>query len=209
MWKKDDVKPQGTPEKLTSTPANPPAFGSAPANPPHVVVAHTPAPAPAPVAPTAAPVAQAAPSFSAPRSGAVIGQGIKIKGEVHGSEDLFVDGLVDGQLTLTNGNLTIGPNGTVKADVVAKEVVVRGRIDGKVSGRDKVQLMSSSQVVGEVVTERLAIEEGALLRGKVEAGKLAATPKAAEARPAAPAVPPPASTPNVEVLPPASEPAAD
>jgi cytoskeletal protein CcmA (bactofilin family) len=91
---------------------------------------------------------------------------------VTGSEDLYVDGLVDGKLSLANGSLTIGPNGTVKADVIAREVVVRGRIDGKVTGRDKVQLMGTAQVTGEVQTDRLAIEEGALLRGKVEAGKL-------------------------------------
>jgi cytoskeletal protein CcmA (bactofilin family) len=84
-----------------------------------------------------------------------------------------MDGVVDGKLNLTNGSLTIGPNGTVKADVNAREVIVHGRIDGKVTGRDKVQLMSTCHVTGEVQTERLAIEEGALLRGKVEAGKLA------------------------------------
>jgi cytoskeletal protein CcmA (bactofilin family) len=84
-----------------------------------------------------------------------------------------MDGVVDGKLNLTNGSLTIGPNGTVKADVNAREVIVHGRIDGKVTGRDKVQLMSTCHVTGEVQTERLAIEEGALLRGKVEAGRLA------------------------------------
>ena len=84
---------------------------------------------------------------------------------------MFVDGLVDGKLNLTNGSLTIGPNGTVKADVYAREVIVRGKIEGKVTGRDRVQLWSTGQVTGEVQTDRLAIEEGALLKGKVEAGK--------------------------------------
>src|SRR6266850_1793874 len=102
---------------------------------------------------------------------ACISQGIRIKGEVTGSEDLFVDGLVDGKLNLTNGSLTVGPNGTVKADVYAREVIVRGKIEGKVTGRDKVQLWSTGQVTGEVQTDRLAIEDGALLRGKVEAGR--------------------------------------
>jgi cytoskeletal protein CcmA (bactofilin family) len=91
---------------------------------------------------------------------------------VTGSEDLFVDGLVEGKLSLTtNSCLTVGPNGYVKADVTAREVIVRGRIEGKVTGRDKVQLWSTGQVSGEVQTERLSIEEGALLRGKVETGK--------------------------------------
>jgi cytoskeletal protein CcmA (bactofilin family) len=105
------------------------------------------------------------------RAAACISQGIKIKGEVTGSEDLFVDGIVDGKLNLANGSLTIGPNGNVKADVHAREVIVRGKIEGKVSGRDRVQLWSTGQVTGEVQTERLAIEDGAMLRGKVEAGK--------------------------------------
>jgi len=106
-----------------------------------------------------------------PRAEACIGQGIRIKGEVTGSGDLFVDGQVEGKLSLTNGSLTIGPNGQVKADVTAGEVIVRGRVEGKVSGRDKVLLGSTGQVHGEVQTDRLAIEDGAMLRGRVEAGK--------------------------------------
>jgi cytoskeletal protein CcmA (bactofilin family) len=154
MWKKDEVKPQAVPDR-PNAPVNAPAFSS---------------PTPQPVQPAAA---ASAPAAAAPRGGASISQGIRIKGEVTGSEDLYVDGLVDGKLSLANGSLTIGPNGTVKADVIAREVIVRGRIDGKVTGRDKVQLMGTAQVTGEVQTERLAIEEGALLRGKVEAGRLA------------------------------------
>src|SRR5258707_15850664 len=108
------------------------------------------------------------------RAAACISQGIRIKGEVTGSEDLFVDGVVEGKLSLTtNSCLTVGPNGHVKADVLAREVIVRGKIEGKVIGRDKVQLWSTGQVTGEVQTDRLAIEDGALLRGKVEAGRQA------------------------------------
>ena len=147
MWKKEDTKTQGVPE-ISTGPANSTSN-------------YSPAPGNAPAA--SLPVSS--------KAAACISQGIKIKGEVTGSEDLFVDGQVDGQLNLTNGSLTIGPNGTVKADVIAREVIVRGKIEGKVTGRDKVQLWSTGQVTGEVQTERLAIEEGALLRGKVEAGK--------------------------------------
>jgi cytoskeletal protein CcmA (bactofilin family) len=149
MWKKEDAKPQGVPE-----------FSTAPVNSTSV-----PQTAPSPSFQPAAPLAASS------RTTACISQGIKIKGEVTGSEDLFVDGLVEGKLNLTNGSLTIGPNGNVKADVNAREVIVRGRIEGKVSGRDRVQLWGTGNVAGEVQTERLAIEEGAVLRGKVEAGK--------------------------------------
>jgi cytoskeletal protein CcmA (bactofilin family) len=149
MWKKEDAKPQGVPDgssdsAISSKASTPAVTGTQPSS-------------------GALPVS--------PRSAACISQGIKIKGEVTGSEDLFVDGLVDGKLNLTNGSLTIGPNGTVKADVVAREVIVRGKVEGRVTGRDKVQVWSTGQITGEVQTERLAIEEGALLKGKVEAGK--------------------------------------
>ncbi|MGB2897705.1 MAG: polymer-forming cytoskeletal protein [Candidatus Acidiferrum sp.] len=154
MWKKEDAKPQGTTDNATA-----PAVTSKPS---------AAAPAITPPSSSALPVLT--------RAAACISQGIRIKGEVTGSEDLFVDGLVDGKLNLTNGSLTIGPNGTVKADVYAREVIVRGKIEGKVTGRDKVQLWSTGQVTGEVQTDRLAIEEGALLKGKVEAGKQPAKP---------------------------------
>src|SRR5271168_1190396 len=149
MWKKEDGKPQGVPE-ISTAPAGAPS---------------TPVPISSPIRE----MTKEVPVSS--KASACISQGIKIRGEVTGSEDLFVDGQVDGKLNLTNGSLTVGPNGHVKADVTAREVVVRGRIDGKVSGRDRVQLWSTGQVTGEVQTARLAIEDGAMLRGKVEAGK--------------------------------------
>lgn len=152
MWKKEDGKSSAVPEISTA----PGSAVSAPA-PTTSQVQDSPATS------TSLPVS--------PRAAACISQGIQIKGEVTGSEDLFVDGLVDGKLTLTNGSLTVGPNGKVKADVAAREVIVRGKVEGKVSARDKVTLGSTGQVYGEVQTDRLAIEDGASLRGRVEAGR--------------------------------------
>jgi cytoskeletal protein CcmA (bactofilin family) len=150
MWKKEDSKPEGI-SGNTAAPANS-------------------ATSPSPALASAPSVSVALPTSS--RAAACISQGIKIKGEVMGSEDLFVDGVVEGKLSLTtNSCLTIGPNGSVKADVSAREVIVRGKIEGKVTGRDRVQLWSTGQVTGEVQTDRLSIEDGALLRGKVEAGR--------------------------------------
>ena len=145
MWKKEDGRPQGVPEISTGTGGNLSA-------PTHSRDAS------APLSPSG-------------RAVACISQGIRIKGEITGSEDLFVDGPVEGKVQLTNGSLTVGPNGTVKADVTAREVIVRGRIEGKIAGRERVQLWSTGQVIGEVQTQRLAIEDGAVLRGKVETGK--------------------------------------
>jgi cytoskeletal protein CcmA (bactofilin family) len=102
---------------------------------------------------------------------ACISQGIRIKGEVTGKEDLFIDGSVEGKLDLGSGCLTIGPNGKVKAEISAREVTVRGELTGKIVGREKVQLWSTGRVEGEVQTEQLTIEEGAVFRGRAEAGK--------------------------------------
>jgi cytoskeletal protein CcmA (bactofilin family) len=106
------------------------------------------------------------------RAPACVSQGIQIKGEITGKEDLFVDGLVEGRLDLAGGSLTVGPNGKIKADISAGEVIVRGHVVGKVFGRERVQLWSTGHVEGEVQTERLAIEDGAVFRGKAEAGKI-------------------------------------
>lgn len=148
MWKKDEAKPQGAPENFAAPASAVPVSNAAPT-----------------------PVSASAPPVS-PRAAATIGNGIRIKGEVIGNEDLFVDGYVEGKLSLTtNSSLTIGPNGSVKADLNAREIIVRGKVEGKVTARDKLLIGSTGQITGEVQTDRLAIEDGALLRGKVEAGK--------------------------------------
>src|SRR5271155_457932 len=162
MWRKEDSKPQGA------------------ADPPLAPVASAGV---TPIASSVAVPKTPAPPATSGRGGASISQGIKIKGEVTGSEDLYVDGHVEGKLNLSNGTLTVGPNGIVKADVDAREVTVGGRVEGNITGRDKVHLLSTGQVSGEVRTERLAIEDGATLRGKVESGKVPS--KLAEVRAAA------------------------
>ena len=148
MWKKEDSKPQGVAETPSSVA---PALSS-----------HRDTPSFSP--------ASSQPPVSA-KATACISQGIKIKGEITGSEDLFIDGPVEGKLNLGNSSVTVGPNGTVKADIAAREVVVRGRVDGKIAGKERVQLWSTGQVSGEISTQRLAIEDGAVLRGKVETGR--------------------------------------
>ena len=112
----------------------------------------------------------AAPPISS-RAPACISQGIKIHGDITGDEDLFVDGRVEGKLELGRGSLTIGPNGNVKADLSAREVVVRGRVDGKVAARERLHLWNTGQLIGEVTAERLTIEDGAVLRGRAEVAK--------------------------------------
>jgi cytoskeletal protein CcmA (bactofilin family) len=107
------------------------------------------------------------------KAAACISQGIKIKGEVAGTEDLFVDGVVDGKITLANSSLTVGPNGTVKAEITAREIVLRGLAEGRFTAEERIQIWHTARVQGDLKAERISIEDGAELRGKVEAGKAA------------------------------------
>jgi cytoskeletal protein CcmA (bactofilin family) len=115
--------------------------------------------------------------MDAPKTGefAHIGKSVVIKGEVSGSEDLYVDGNIEGKIELRNYSLTVGPNGNIKADVTAKAVVIQGKLDGSVNASERVELRKAAVVNGDVTTQRIAIEEGAFLKGKVdiqkEAGK--------------------------------------
>jgi len=110
-----------------------------------------------------------------PNAAACVSQGIKIKGELTGSEDLFIDGVVDGKVTLTNSTLTVGPNATVKAEIIAKELVVRGRAEGKFTASERVQIWHTAHVEGDIKSDRISIEEGAEMHGRLEAGKPLAT----------------------------------
>ncbi|HXX15811.1 MAG TPA: polymer-forming cytoskeletal protein [Candidatus Eremiobacteraceae bacterium] len=113
---------------------------------------------------------------------ACVSQGIKIKGEVTGTEDLFIDGTIEGKISLGNAGLTVGPNGTVRAEISAREVVLRGVAEGKFTADERIQIWHTARVQGELKSERISIEDGAELRGKVEAGKV--TSKAATPEPA-------------------------
>lgn len=100
-----------------------------------------------------------------------IGKSVVIKGELSGSEDLYLDGQVEGSIFLKGNNLTVGPNGQVKANVDAKGVIVQGKLEGNLTATDRVELRKSAIVTGDIATQRIAIEEGAYLKGKVDVGK--------------------------------------
>jgi cytoskeletal protein CcmA (bactofilin family) len=111
--------------------------------------------------------------MNAPQTGefAHLGKSVVIKGELSGSEDLYVDGNVEGSIELRNHSLTVGPNGNVKANISAKAVVIQGKVDGSVNASDRVELRKSAVVTGDLTTQRIAIEEGAFLKGKVDIQK--------------------------------------
>jgi cytoskeletal protein CcmA (bactofilin family) len=111
---------------------------------------------------------------------AVIGKSVQIRGEVKGNEDLLVEGLVEGTITLSDHLLTVGANARVQANVSARDVVVQGTLQGDANASGRVELRAGCHMTGDIHAARLSIEENAVFSGKVELN----TPSGAE-RPAA------------------------
>src|SRR5947209_12143130 len=97
-----------------------------------------------------------------------LGRSVFIRGELSGSEDIFVDGQVEGTIQLSGNSLTIGPNGRIRANITAKNVTVNGSVDGNIEAGERTDLRKSAVVKGDVRTRRIAIEEGAYFTGKLE-----------------------------------------
>lgn len=123
-----------------------------------------------------------------------IGKSVVIKGELSGSEDLTIEGNVEGRIDLRENVLTIGPNGKIKAEVFAKTVIVLGEVSGNVTASEKVDIRDNGSVDGDIASPRVAIAEGAHFRGSVDmqrGGQKGATQPAAAAAAAKPATPAP------------------
>jgi len=97
-----------------------------------------------------------------------IGKSVVIRGEVKGSEDLFVDGRIEGTISLSESRLTIGPNAVLAADLTARDVLVLGQVQGNINASGRVELRAGCTVTGDVRAQRLAIEDNAVFRGKVD-----------------------------------------
>ena len=152
MWKRDEsVKP-----------ATPPA----------------PSPAAAPPAPASAAPAASEPRAQLGRDNVNIGKSVIIKGELSGSEDLTIEGHVEGRIDLKDNVLTIGPNGKIKAEVFAKSVVVLGEVTGNVTASEKVDIRDNGSVDGDIASPRVAIAEGAHFRGAVDMQRAGTKPAA-------------------------------
>lgn len=142
MWKRDEsVKP--------ATPGAPPAPT-------------------APAIPVSASAARSEPRTQIERDQVNIGKSVIIKGELSGSEDLTIEGHVEGKIDLRDNVLTIGPNGKIKAAVFAKAVVVLGEVMGNVTASEKVDIRDHGSVEGDISSPRVAIAEGAHFRGSVD-----------------------------------------
>jgi len=159
-----------------------------------------------PVTPSPAPAATPAPDASTtPRTEPVrqqerdmvnIGKSVVIKGELSGSEDLTIEGQVEGKIELRQNILTIGPNAKIKAQVFAKTVIVQGEVHGNVTAAERVDIRDNGSVDGDLSAPRVAIADGAHFRGSIDMQRQGAKSDGKpEAKPAAPVSAPSASTP--------------
>ena len=165
MWKSSRKEDEGP------TPANQPG-----------ITGYQPIPAATAPPRAAEPVRESARSSEV----ATIGKSVVVKGELSGSEDLVVDGEVEGSIALRGQSLTIGPNGRVRANIEARNVILHGRVDGDIHASERVELRKSASLSGDITTARISIEDGAFFKGTIDIQKPEPATKI-EPRPQAPA----------------------
>lgn len=151
MWKSTDPKAPSTPGSSPSPQSVPSGTGTTSAAPKPVTMAPRPVEIQSEIA--------------------HIGKSVVIKGELSGSEDLYLDGEVEGSVELKQHSLTIGPHGKVRANLHAREVILHGKVDGNVQADDRVELKKSAILVGDVSTQRIVIEDGAFFKGSIDIQK--------------------------------------
>jgi cytoskeletal protein CcmA (bactofilin family) len=150
-------------------PTNQPATPGRPAEPerPNTATATT-----APVSMNASePPAVPRPVTTTTSDQATIGKSLVIKGEVTGSESLYIDGRVEGSINLSGNRVTIGRNGVVSANISAREIVVLGKVRGNLTASDRVDIRSDGSLTGDVVAARISIEDGAFFKGGIDIRK--------------------------------------
>jgi cytoskeletal protein CcmA (bactofilin family) len=133
-------------------------------------------PTPEPVRPAPpAPAFENTPSRPSPSSAsgeqATIGKGLTIKGEINGSESLYIDGKVEGSVNLPGNRVTVGRNGQVAASITAREIVVLGKVRGNVTATDRVDIRAEGSLSGDVAAARISIEDGAFFKGGIDIRK--------------------------------------
>lgn len=156
MWKPN--QPGSTPQTPTQEPVRPAATP---------VQSHEPAAAAAPTAPRSS--APNSPASAGEQ--ATIGKSLIIKGELSGSESLYIDGKVEGAINLAGNRVTVGRNGQVAANISAREVVVLGKVRGNIQASDRVDIRSEGSLTGDVIAQRISIEDGAYFKGGIDIRK--------------------------------------
>jgi cytoskeletal protein CcmA (bactofilin family) len=152
----------------------------------------SPTPTPEPVAARPVPVQ---PTLETPRPAASsvgeqasISKGLSIKGEITGTESLFIDGKVEGSISIPGNRVTVGKNGNVTASISAREIVVLGKLKGNVNATDRVDIRAEGALTGDVAAARISIEDGAFFKGGIDIRKPDSKPTAVPAEPAKVAV---------------------
>jgi cytoskeletal protein CcmA (bactofilin family) len=143
-----------------------------------------------PVVPTPVTSAPIEPAAGAPRPAvaastadqATIGKSLVIKGEVTGSESLYIDGRVEGSINLAGNRVTVGRNGVVAANINAREIVVLGKVRGNLTASDRVDIRSDGSLTGDVVAARISIEDGAFFKGGIDIRKGGQKPNGEEVK---------------------------
>ena len=108
---------------------------------------------------------------------ATIGKSLVVKGEVSGSESLYIDGKVEGAINLPGNRVTVGRNGQVAANITAREIVVLGKVRGNMTASDRVDIRSEGSLTGDVTAQRISIEDGAFFKGGIDIRKPGSEPK--------------------------------
>ena len=124
-----------------------------------------------PAASATRPTASATPSAPSTGEQATIGKSLIIKGELSGSESLFIDGKVEGTINLPGNRVTVGRNGQVAANILAREIVVLGKVRGNCQASDRVDIRSEGSLTGDVIAARISIEDGAFFKGGIDIRK--------------------------------------
>src|SRR5271157_3328744 len=145
-------------------PTNPP--NATPTPNPDPQRSHTPPPPEPPVVSR-----PAASSVATPQEQATLGKSLVIKGEVTGSESLYIDGRVEGSINLPGNRVTVGRNGVVSANIAAREIVVLGKVRGNLTASDRVDIRGEGSLTGDVVAQRISIEDGAYFKGGIDIRK--------------------------------------
>ena len=153
-----------------------------PSHPASITPSAPPEPArPATTTPTFEPAAANRAAAAVPADQATIGKGLFVKGEIGGSESLFIDGKVEGSINLPGNRVTVGRNGQVSATITAREIVVLGKVRGNVSATDRVDIRAEGALTGDVSAARISIEDGAFFKGGIDIRKADAPKTAAPA----------------------------
>jgi cytoskeletal protein CcmA (bactofilin family) len=152
-------------------PTNQPATPGRPAEP------ERPTTTPTPTTPAMSEPTAPRPVAATSSDQASIGKSLVIKGEVTGSESLYIDGRVEGSINLSGNRVTVGRNGVVAANINAREIVVLGKVRGNLTASDRVDIRSDGSLTGDVVAARISIEDGAFFKGGIDIRKAGSKPE--------------------------------